>query len=85
MTDPSRSFDELRNLVYDTALLAAAWDPVRGNGGKDCGMSWLFRLQDRTVPALPPLGGDTPDDIVRERRPKHRRDTDRKRVSYVLG
>ena len=32
--DPDRQFDDLFNLVYDPAVLAAAWTRVRGNKGK---------------------------------------------------
>jgi RNA-directed DNA polymerase len=33
VADPGRRFDDLYNLVYDPAFLAAAWDRVRGNKG----------------------------------------------------
>ena len=33
MADPGRCFDDLFNLVYDPAFLAAAWSRVRGNKG----------------------------------------------------
>ncbi len=32
--EPSRCFDDLFNLVYDPAFLAAAWYRVRGNKGR---------------------------------------------------
>jgi len=42
VADPGRRFDDVFNLVYDPAFLAAAWDRVRTNkGGRTAGVDQI--------------------------------------------
>ena len=47
--DPGRQFDDLYNLLYDTAFLVVAWNRVRGNkGARSAGVD---RIAPRTITA----------------------------------